>query len=115
MNLLNVSPGPNKRKRTESGELLLSPEQKERMNTNRTNAKLLLMSKKREILSVSMGISWFQALEEEFNKPYFEQLSTFVSLERNRNTVFPSSEDVWSWTSRTRIQDIRVVILGRVY
>ena len=113
-NLLNTSHTPKKRKRTESGgDLMLSPEQKERINTNKTRAKLLLMSKKFDIIPTSMGSSWFEALEAEFNKPFFTELNTFVSAERRRSTVFPSSEDVWSWTTRTSIQDIRVVILGR--
>lgn len=113
INLLNTSQTPYKRKRTESGDVMLSPEQKERMNTNKTRAKLLLMSKKLEIISGNIGLSWFQVLEEEFNKPYFKELNSFVSAQRGRGTVFPSREDVWSWTTRTSIQDIRVVILGR--
>ncbi len=60
-----------------------------------------------------MGVSWFKALEKEFEKPYFKQLNDFIVTERAEYTIFPPAEDVWSWTRHTSIQDIRVVILGQ--
>ena len=59
------------------------------------------------------GPSWFEALREEFGKPYFGQLNTFLREERRKGTVFPDADEVWSWTTRTPIQDVKVVILGK--
>jgi uracil-DNA glycosylase len=55
----------------------------------------------------------FQALEEEFEKPYFRRLSEIIEAERSKFAVYPSVEEVWSWTTRAPIQDTRVVILGK--
>jgi uracil-DNA glycosylase len=54
-----------------------------------------------------------QALEEEFEKPYFRRLSEIIEVERSKFAVYPSMEEVWSWTTRAPIQDTRVVILGK--
>ncbi|WAR20879.1 UNG-like protein [Mya arenaria] len=42
--------------------------------------------------------SWRPVLEPEFNKPYFAQLTRFVCDERKMFTVYPSAENVFSWT-----------------
>ncbi len=34
-------------------------------------------------------------------------------MERSKFAVYPSVEEVWSWTTRAPIQDTRVVILGK--
>ena len=34
----------------------------------------------------------------------------FLASERAKATVYPAQEDVWSWTPRTHIQDVKVVI-----
>lgn len=110
MNLINQATSP-KRMRMGSGDAL-SPEQKSRMEENKNRAKMIKLSKELRIIPPSIGSSWFSALEEEFRKPYFTKLNGFLETERSRGTVFPSSEEVWSWTTRTSIQDVRVVILG---
>jgi uracil DNA glycosylase len=56
-----------------------------------------------------------QALEEEFEKPYFRRLSEIIEVERSKFAVYPSVEEVWSWTTRAPIQDTRVVILGKAW
>jgi uracil DNA glycosylase len=56
-----------------------------------------------------------QALEEEFEKPYFRRLSEIIEAERSKFAVYPSVEEVWSWTTRAPIQDTRVVILGKAW
>ena len=79
-----------------------------------TGAKMRKVTDEHEVVSPSIGLSWFKALEMEFKKPYFAALSTFVSKERATATIFPSFEEVWAWTSRTNIKDTKVVILGQV-
>lgn len=79
-----------------------------------TVAKMRKVTDEHEVVSPSIGLSWFKALEMEFKKPYFAALSTFVCKERATATIFPSFEEVWAWTSRTNIKDTKVVILGQV-
>ena len=79
-----------------------------------TGAKMRKVTDEHEVVSPSIGLSWFKALEMEFKKPYFAALSTFVCKERATATIFPSFEEVWAWTSRTNIKDTKVVILGQV-
>lgn len=64
-------------------------------------------------LHENIGLSWFRALQEEFDKPYFKKLSEFVQSQRDKNTVFPPDHKVYTWTRHHDIKDTRVVILGQ--
>ena len=62
--------------------------------------------------------SWFRALKDEMKKSSFEKLSTFVKQKRKEGTVYPSPENVFSWTKRPlneiKVSSIRTYrILGR--
>ena len=41
------------------------------------------------------------------------QLSLFVKQERSKGTIYPKSEDVFSWTTACKLSDVKVVILGQ--
>ena len=79
-----------------------------------TVAKVRKVVEEQAVMSPTIGLSWFKALEAEFKKPYFAALSAFVTNERSTATIFPSFEEVWAWTTRTDIRETRVVILGQV-
>ena len=79
-----------------------------------TVAKVRKVAEEQAVVSPTIGLSWFKALEAEFKKPYFAGLSAFVTKERSTGTVFPSFEEVWAWTTRTNIKETKVVILGQV-
>lgn len=64
-------------------------------------------------LHENIGVSWFKALQNEFDKPYFKKLSSFVKQERQTKSVFPPENKVYSWTHHHAIRDTRVVILGQ--
>ena len=58
---------------------VLTPEMKCSSENSLDNKKISLISNKlSEALDVSMGHTWFEALEKEFQKPYFETLNTFL-------------------------------------
>merc|ERR1719462_851826 len=59
-----------------------------------TVAKMRKVTDEHGVVSPSIGLSWFKALETEFKKPYFAALSTFVSKERATAIIFPSFEEV---------------------
>lgn len=75
--------------------------------------KLLVLSKNFSILDCEMGPTWFFALENEFSKPYFKQLNQFVYAERSKFKVYPTADNVWTWTKMCTVSEVKVVILGQ--
>jgi len=88
----------------------LSPEQRERMETNRKKALEKLQANKSPQF---LGDSWRKALAAEFSKEYFVKLTNFVKEERSRKTIYPPEKDVFSWTLQCDIKEIKVVIIGQ--
>lgn len=66
-----------------------------------------------QALHENIGVSWFKALQPEFEKPYFKKLSSFVEQQRKTKTVFPPPDQVFTWTHYHDIRDTRVVIIGQ--
>lgn len=64
-------------------------------------------------LHENIGVSWFKALQNEFDKPYFKKLSTFVKEQRQSKTVYPPEDQVYTWTHHHTIRDTRVVVIGQ--
>jgi len=91
----------------------LSPEQKLKCVSNKKRAQLVKMSKDLQILTTDIGSSWFEALEDVFKKDWFRKLNDYVLREREAHTIYPSPAEVWSWTTRVSICDVKVVILGQ--
>ncbi|KAL8578449.1 hypothetical protein ACOMHN_028721 [Nucella lapillus] len=99
-----------------SPALTLTPAQ-DRMEANRKAA----LARRREKenaetdnpLVINMGASWRQALSAEFTKHYFEELSKFVTEEREKGKVYPPADQVLTWTQTCKITDVKVVILGQ--
>ena len=60
-----------------------------------------------------LPISWQVVLAEEFEKPYFKQLQTFLTLERQTQTIYPPEEDVFSAFELTPYHDVKVLLLGQ--
>ncbi|KAK7035748.1 uracil-DNA glycosylase [Favolaschia claudopus] len=61
----------------------------------------------------TMGASWLIALRDEFQKPYFAKLKKFVGDERQKHTVYPSIDNIYSWSRLTPLDNVRVVVLGQ--
>ncbi|VDI37191.1 uracil-DNA glycosylase [Mytilus galloprovincialis] len=91
----------------------LSPEQKDRVNGNKAAALAKLREKQTNGLLTKVGDSWYKALQEEFTKPYFVELSKFVESERKKGTIYPPADQVFSWTRYCKVNDVKVVILGQ--
>lgn len=60
-----------------------------------------------------MHPSWKVRLEDEFAKPYFENLVEFVRGERRDHVVFPPSSQTFEAFKLTSFDDTSVVILGQ--
>lgn len=59
-----------------------------------------------------MHESWKPFLESEFAKPYFKELSEFLSSEYEKKTIFPKKTQVFS-AFTTDLNEVKVVILGQ--
>jgi uracil-DNA glycosylase len=56
---------------------------------------------------------WNPVLREEFDKPYWRELQTFVADERRSRTVYPPREDVFAALHLTPYAGTKVLILGQ--
>lgn len=56
---------------------------------------------------------WDLLLQEEIEKPYFEQLRLKVAEEYQNHTVYPPKEDIFRALKQTPYMDTKVVILGQ--
>ncbi len=63
--------------------------------------------------NVRIEPSWKAALEEEFGKPYFKELSKFVREEYVKNKIFPPPKDVFRAFDLCPFDTVKVVILGQ--
>lgn len=59
-----------------------------------------------------MHESWKDFLNSEFEKPYFRELSAFLTEEYKNKTIFPRKTQVFS-AFTTDLEEIKVVILGQ--
>lgn len=56
---------------------------------------------------------WGILLEDEFQKPYFQELRAFLADEYKVNTIFPDINDIFNALQYTPYQNVKVVILGQ--
>ena len=57
--------------------------------------------------------SWDPFLNEEFQKPYFKELSAFLKREYETKTIYPPKKEVFSSFYYTDLDKVKVVILGQ--
>lgn len=64
-------------------------------------------------MDVRIEQSWREALAEEWNKSYFEDLVGFVKAEYASATVFPPAGKIFAAFDACPFNDVKVVILGQ--
>ncbi|MEJ7586741.1 MAG: uracil-DNA glycosylase, partial [Ferruginibacter sp.] len=65
-------------------------------------------------MDVKMEPSWKEVLKEEFTKPYFLEIVTFLKTERAvGKTIFPPGQLIFNAFNQTPFEKLRVVILGQ--
>jgi uracil-DNA glycosylase len=64
-------------------------------------------------MDVEMESSWKRVLAEEFEKPYFKELTEFVKKEYMQEAVYPSAQAIFRAFELTPFDQVRVVILGQ--
>ncbi|KIO23415.1 hypothetical protein M407DRAFT_214706 [Tulasnella calospora MUT 4182] len=61
----------------------------------------------------TLGKDWRDALKAEFTKAYFIKLKEFVKNEYKTQTVYPIPKDVYSWSRLTKLDAVKVVVIGQ--
>ena len=57
--------------------------------------------------------SWFELLKEEFDKPYFKQLQSFLDEEYSKYQIYPSQDKIFNAINHVPLEKIKVVIIGQ--
>ncbi len=64
-------------------------------------------------MNVKIEKSWHDHIKDEFEKPYFESLTTFVKQEYATNKVYPPGSLIFNAFDNCPFDDVEVVILGQ--
>lgn len=65
-------------------------------------------------MDVRIESSWKQALQSEFDKPYFAELVSFLHREKDKGSVvFPPGSQIFRAFDMTPLDKVKVVILGQ--
>ena len=64
-------------------------------------------------MEVKIEKSWQKILQEEFEKPYFKELTDFVKSEYQSKTVFPPPKDIFKAFNLCPFDKVKVVMIGQ--
>jgi uracil-DNA glycosylase len=65
-------------------------------------------------MDVKIESSWKEALKDEFQKSYFEQIVMFLNHEKALGkTIYPQGNQIFNAFDKTPFDNVRVVILGQ--
>lgn len=56
---------------------------------------------------------WFDAMQEEFHKPYYKELYQFVKEEYSNVVVYPPADDIFNAMHFTPLDKVKVLLLGQ--
>lgn len=68
---------------------------------------------KSQVVDVRIETSWKAVLQEEFAKPYFHELVSFVRQEYEQHTIYPPGKYIFRAFELCPFTQTRVVILGQ--
>lgn len=64
-------------------------------------------------MDVKIHPSWKAVLRDEFERPYFGELTEFVRQEYTKRTVYPAPKNIFSAFDYCPLDQVKVVILGQ--
>lgn len=64
-------------------------------------------------MNVKIAEDWREILQEEFDKPYFEQLTQFVRAEYGRSVIYPAGRNIFRAFDKCSFDNLKVVIIGQ--
>jgi uracil-DNA glycosylase len=62
---------------------------------------------------IKIHSSWHNPLSDEFQKPYFEQLTTFLNTEYATNVCYPKADEIGAAFEYCHFDKVKVVIIGQ--
>lgn len=62
-------------------------------------------------MTIKLEASWKEALAEEFQKPYWQELAAFVKAEYAEHPCFPAPKYIFRALDMVPLPDVKVVIL----
>ncbi|MCQ2454655.1 MAG: uracil-DNA glycosylase [Clostridia bacterium] len=62
---------------------------------------------------VKLGNDWDEILKDEWNKPYYIKLRSFLKEEYKNHTVYPDMYDIFNALKYTSFENTKVVIIGQ--
>ncbi|MCL2416050.1 MAG: uracil-DNA glycosylase, partial [Defluviitaleaceae bacterium] len=62
---------------------------------------------------IKIGNDWDEFTQNEQEKPYYQDLRTFLRKEYAEKTIYPPMEEIFSAFIHTAYSDVSVVILGQ--
>jgi uracil-DNA glycosylase len=65
------------------------------------------------MMDVKIEASWKERLADEFEKPYFKQLTDFVKEEYRRTAVYPRGAQMFNAFEHCPFDKVKVVLLGQ--
>jgi len=64
-------------------------------------------------MDVKIEDSWKEVLHDEFEKPYFIQLTEFVKSEYQQHKIFPPGKEIFNSFDLCPFKNVKVVIIGQ--
>ena len=64
-------------------------------------------------MNINLHESWKNLLQEEFEKPYFQDLISFVKEEYQNNTCYPNGKQIFAALDACPPEELKVVIIGQ--
>ena len=64
-------------------------------------------------MNVSIDQSWKSHISEEFEKPYFKTLVSFVKQEYSSHKCYPKGLEIFNAFNHCKFEDLKVVIIGQ--
>lgn len=62
---------------------------------------------------IKIESSWKEKLKEEFEKPYFQELISFVKQEYKTQTIYPEGKNIFRAFDKCPFDKVEVVIIGQ--
>ncbi|MFN6038107.1 MAG: uracil-DNA glycosylase [Bacteroidota bacterium] len=66
-----------------------------------------------KIIEPEINKEWLEILNEEFQKPYFLELKSFLLEEKKNNVIYPPGNQIFSAFNHTPFSKLNVVIIGQ--
>lgn len=64
-------------------------------------------------MNVRISPSWNALLSNEFEKPYFQVLTSFVKKEYSEHTCYPKGKEIFAAFDQCPVENLKVVLLGQ--